>query len=325
MTFEELLSFVQDWMPKRMQHIYLPLLIGQLVDSGGSATLRQLAQSVLAQDESQLQYYEKRLKDMPLKVLKKHDIINTDGNLISLNVKKLTFEQKSHLKMLCEKGLREFIVKKGLGIWDYRLLDTDPIPDSLRYRVLSESGGRCALCGATNKERLLDVDHIKPRSKGGKNEYENLQVLCSKCNRSKGNKDDTDFRNNPGVLVPYCPFCYKNIRERIVDEYEGAVAIKDGYPVSDGHLLIIPKRHSADYFTLTEFEKRDTDRLIEICRKRISENDSSVTGFNIGMNSGVSAGQTIFHCHIHLIPRRDGDTPAPRGGVRGVIPEKMGY
>jgi ATP adenylyltransferase len=80
-----------------------------------------------------------------------------------------------------------------------------------------------------------------------------------------------------------------------------------------------------DYFSLTEIEKRDADRLIEICRKRITEKDSTVTGFNVGMNSGESAGQTIFHCHIHLIPRRDGDTPNPRGGVRGVIPDKMGY
>ncbi len=91
------------------------------------------------------------------------------------------------------------------------------------------------------------------------------------------------------------------------------------------HLLIVPKRHTADYFSLTETERRDADRLIQICRKRISEKDSTVTGFNVGMNSGESAGQTIFHCHIHLIPRRDGDTPSPRGGVRLVIPEKMGY
>ena len=72
-------------------------------------------------------YYGKRLKEMPLKVLSKHDIIKREGNLVSLNVKKLTFEQKSQIKMLCEKALREFIVKKGIGIWDYRLLDTDPI------------------------------------------------------------------------------------------------------------------------------------------------------------------------------------------------------
>ena len=121
--------------------------------------------------------------------------------------------------MLCEKALREFIVKKGLGIWDYRLLDNDPIPDSLRYRVLKESEGRCSLCGATKKNRPLDVDHIKPRSKGGKNEYENLQTLCSKCNRSKGNKDDTDFRGEAAETVNDCIFCYENMKDRIYEEY----------------------------------------------------------------------------------------------------------
>ncbi len=149
---------------------------------------------------------------MPLRVLGKHEVINHEGNLVSLNVKKLTFEQKSQIKMLCDKALREFIVKKGLGIWDYRLLDTDPIPDSLRYRVLKESGGRCAQCGATKKERPPDVDHIKPRSKGGKNEYENLQILCSKCNRSKGNKDNTDFTGELLTSVADCIFCHDNIK-----------------------------------------------------------------------------------------------------------------
>ena len=325
MTYDQLLEFVQEYMPKRMQHIYLPLLVGELVDSDGSATIRQLAEAVLAKDESQVMYYEKRLKEMPLRVLSKHDIIKREGNLVSLNAKKLTFEQKSQIKMLCEKALREFIVKRGLGIWDYRLLDNDPIPDSLRYRVLKESDGRCTLCGATKKERPLDVDHIKPRSKGGKNEYKNLQVLCSKCNRSNGNKDNTDFRNDLIETVDDCQFCCHNLKGRIVEECDSVFAIKDGFPVSEGHILIIPKRHIVDYFTLTETEKRDADRLIQILRKRISDNDTTVTGFNIGINIGESAGQTIFHCHIHLIPRREGDTPNPRGGVRGVIPEKMGY
>jgi diadenosine tetraphosphate (Ap4A) HIT family hydrolase len=169
------------------------------------------------------------------------------------------------------------------------------------------------------------VDHIKPRSKGGKNEYANLQTLCSKCNRSKGNQDDTDFRGGSVASPDGCPFCYDNCEDRIAEELESVFTIKDQFPVSENHLLIIPKRHTADYFSLTENEKRDADRLIQIYRKRISENDRTVTGFNIGMNCGESAGQTIFHCHIHLIPRRDGDTPLPRGGVRGVIPNKMSY
>ena len=111
----------------------------------------------------------------------------------------------------------------------------------------------------------------------------------------------------------------------MIHEYNSVFVIKDGYPVSDGHVLIVPKRHSPDYFSLTEAEIQDANRLIQIMRKQISEKYAAVTGFNVGINSGESAGQTIFHCHIHLIPRRDGDTPNPRGGVRGVIPDKMSY
>lgn len=125
--------------------------------------------------------------------------------------------------------------------------------------------------------------------------------------------------------VPDCPFCYENAKLRVVDEFDSVFTIKDGFPVTDGHLLIIPKRHISDYFALTEKERQDAESLIKILRQRISEKDPSVTGFNVGANSGESAGQTIFHAHIHLIPRRDGDTPNPRGGVRGVIPGKMDY
>lgn len=91
------------------------------------------------------------------------------------------------------------------------------------------------------------------------------------------------------------------------------------------HMLIIPFRHTADFFSMTSQERRGAEDLIRIMRNKISLEDSSVSGFNVGVNCGESAGQTIFHAHIHLIPRRDGDTPNPRGGVRGVIPEKMSY
>jgi len=122
-----------------------------------------------------------------------------------------------------------------------------------------------------------------------------------------------------------CPFCYDNIKNRIVAEQNSVVAIKDSYPVTDGHLLIVSKRHMEDYFSLNEAEKKGIDVLILKLKNRIMDKDQSVTGFNIGTNVGESAGQTIFHAHIHLIPRREGDTPHPRGGVRGVIPEKMSY
>jgi diadenosine tetraphosphate (Ap4A) HIT family hydrolase len=324
MTFDDLIAFLETKMS--MSHIYQPLLIRTLVDAGGSATIRQLANAFLSQDESQLIYYEDRIKQMPLKILGKHGIVTKDGDLVVLNAGKLTLEQKAKIKMLCEQKLQEYVAKRGLSIWDYRLLDKDPIPDSLYYRVLKESGGRCALCGTTRDDRPLHVDHIKPRSRGGKTEYENLQVLCSKCNLTKGNKDETDFRQS---VIPDndsdCRFCHDKVLSRVVEEYETVWAIKDGYPVSDGHHLVLPKRHTPDWFSMTENEKRDADALIRMLQKRLSESDRTITGFNVGINSGESAGQTIFHAHIHLIPRRDGDTPNPRGGVRGVIPGKMGY
>ena len=121
-----------------------------------------------------------------------------------------------------------------------------------------------------------------------------------------------------------CLFC--NIPPvRIVLENELAYAVHDGYPVTEMHSLIIPKRHIQDYFDLTTEELIACDQLIRSLKDEISNSDNSVNGFNIGMNSGETAGQTIFHCHIHLIPRRTGDVDNPRGGVRNVIPGMGNY
>ena len=122
-----------------------------------------------------------------------------------------------------------------------------------------------------------------------------------------------------------CPFCYENIKSEIIERLNSVCAIKDKYPVTIGHILIIPIKHSEDFFLLTASERRDAEKLLLSMKQRISERDSSITGFNIGTNCGKSAGQTVFHAHIHLIPRREGDTPNPMGGVRGVIPDKMSY
>ena len=127
------------------------------------------------------------------------------------------------------------------------------------------------------------------------------------------------------VDLPPCRFCQGKIRNLVVADLDSVWAVRDRHPVSEGHHLIIPKRHAPDWFSMTERERRDAEALLLILKSRISAADRTVTGFNIGMNCGESAGQTVFHAHIHLIPRRDGDTPHPRGGVRGVIPDKMSY
>ena len=122
-----------------------------------------------------------------------------------------------------------------------------------------------------------------------------------------------------------CPFCGANVEERII-QYEGTViSIRDGYPVTRLHTLILPRRHISDYFDFTAREREDADRLLRSLREAILKEDPSVTGFNVGVNCGLSAGQTIMHAHIHLIPRRNGDIANPRGGIRGVIPDKMDY
>lgn len=124
-----------------------------------------------------------------------------------------------------------------------------------------------------------------------------------------------------------CLFCdlQGNDRRRIIAENDLAYAIRDGFPVTAGHTLLIPKRHVQDYFGLTKIEAGAINELMTQQRDLLMIDDPSVEGFNIGMNCGEVAGQTVFHCHVHLIPRRRCDVENPRGGVRHVISGKGFY
>ena len=121
-----------------------------------------------------------------------------------------------------------------------------------------------------------------------------------------------------------CLFC--NTKESgIKFENELAYASYDTYPVSKHHCLIIPKRHIKDYFNLTKEELIACNSLVRIVKDEILKKDKTVKGFNLGTNIGKVSGQSIMHCHFHLIPRRDGDVENPQGGVRSVIPNKQHY
>ena len=122
-----------------------------------------------------------------------------------------------------------------------------------------------------------------------------------------------------------CPFCCPDIRIRIIAENSLCYLIEDKYPVTEGHSLVIPRRHVVDYFGMTSAEQVSANALLQQRKEQLEQSDSSIDGFNIGMNLGSAAGQTIFHSHIHLIPRRFGDIEDPTGGVRFVIPEKANY
>ena len=121
-----------------------------------------------------------------------------------------------------------------------------------------------------------------------------------------------------------CPFCNVEPEREIIASSSFSMAFFDGFPVSPGHVLIIPRRHVASFFELTLEERIDMLNLADDV-KRIVDDKFHPDGYNIGVNIGEAAGQSIFHVHMHLIPRYSGDVPNPRGGVRGVIPARQNY
>ena len=124
--------------------------------------------------------------------------------------------------------------------------------------------------------------------------------------------------NNP------CLFC--NTKESgFTNQNELAYASYDTYPVSKYHCLIIPKRHIKDFFELTDEELVACNDLIRKVKDEVIKKDPNIDGFNLGTNIGRVSGQSILHCHFHLIPRREGDVENPQGGVRSVIPNKQHY
>jgi diadenosine tetraphosphate (Ap4A) HIT family hydrolase len=118
---------------------------------------------------------------------------------------------------------------------------------------------------------------------------------------------------------PGCPFCSERVQAGALARHGTVFAIEDRFPVTRGHVLVIPFRHTRDVFTMTEQEIADASELLRELRDSTLDRDPSVTGFNVGANCGASAGQSVMHAHIHLIPRRDRDTDDVRGGIRGVV------
>ena len=126
------------------------------------------------------------------------------------------------------------------------------------------------------------------------------------------------------VRMEDCLFCHIE-KSRLVMEEENFYIIRDAFPVTDLHTLIISRRHIQSFFELTDSEISSYTKILNKCRIDLLDQDSSISGFNVGFNDGVDAGQTIMHCHVHIIPRRSGDVINPRGGIRGVIPGKQNY
>jgi ATP adenylyltransferase len=326
-SFKRLRDFIQKQM--RMSHIYQPVMLRELIQGGGKASIRKIAGAFLARDESQLEYYEQITKNMPGKVLSKHGIVIRDGDdyRLNANLSSLSSAERNELVRLCDEAIKACLEKRGAAVYDHRRAALGYLSGSLRYEVLKRAGFRCELGGVSADERAIEVDHIVPRKHGGEDDLTNLQALCFKCNANKGARDDEDFRlirEAINARQSGCIFC-EIPDERIIANNPLAFAIRDKYPMTELHTLVIPKRHTPTYFDLFEPERRAINQLLDKLRTETVTKDASVSGFNIGINNGDTAGQTVGHAHVHLIPRRKGDVQDPTGGVRGVIPGKAAY
>jgi diadenosine tetraphosphate (Ap4A) HIT family hydrolase len=125
------------------------------------------------------------------------------------------------------------------------------------------------------------------------------------------------------VSEPGCPFCQPR-DDLVFHRGELVLALWDAFPASPGHALLVPKRHVASWFEATDGERNDLIATLDVARRAVVARHSP-GGFNIGVNVGAAAGQTVFHLHVHLIPRYAGDVPDPRGGIRYVIPARANY
>lgn len=314
MDFEELEHFIEHVM--KMTHVYQPLMIKTLLESGGTATAEDIARDFLNEDKAQLEYYIAIAKRWPKITLQKHNVIKYTGRgkngRFHLLLEKITKEQRERLIELLDIKHKKHIDKVLKEPWYSRRGQREHIPGQVRYDVLAKSGGVCVACGVSSLVRALEVDHIVPVNMGGDNSMSNLQALCYRCNAQKRDRDDTDFVMVLNRLKYRNPECRACMADRI-HENSMAFAIRHGYPEAPMHSVVLPKRHTASFFALLPAEKKFCLDMIDTVKTCIIETDRGVTGFDVGFDAGPMAGDAAGHCGIHVIPRTESDKPRYTG------------
>ena len=192
-TYEQLAHFINHEM--RMSHVYQPVMLRELLKRRGAATVTEVARALLAEDRSQLEYYEQITKNMVGRVLTANrGITDKDGATYRLkDFSHLSNEEIDDLVQLCDAKVAEYLGKRE-DPWSHRRKSTGYVPGTQRYEVLKRARYRCELCGVSAEHKALEVDHIIPRNRGGTDDVSNLQALCYSCNATKRDRDDMDFR-----------------------------------------------------------------------------------------------------------------------------------
>ena len=285
-------------------------MLTQLLENQGRATVTEIAAAILRHDPSQVEYYENITKRMPGRVLTNNrKITERSNNTYSLRGFDELSESEIHkLVEICSDKLSDYLRSNEEWRWNHRRRSSGYISGSKKYQVLKDAKSKCLLCGKLEGQCFLTVDHIVPKEWGGGDDIDNLQALCDKCNFAKGANDNADFRNvskSFEIRESGCPFC-EIPTSTLLSERVLCYSIYDSSPVASGHVLIIPKRHISDYFDLYQPELNAIQRLLIHHKALLQNSDESITGFNVGFDSGEAAGQTISHCHLNLIPAPEG-------------------
>ncbi len=299
MEYEELARFLRQTMS--MTHIYQPVMIRKILESGGTATTDEIAREFLLQDDSLLEYYRRTVKRWPKKTLLKHKVVTYERDRFSLTADDLTEEEKDEIVNICNQRIEEY-VDNYQDKWGVKT-NMEPT-GGIRYDVMAKSRGVCVACGMDSHAAALEVDHIIPVSRGGKTILSNLQALCRRCNAEKRNRDATDFVSWHKRLKYHkkgCLVC--DIRP----DYKMGLAfsVNERHPASEMHCLVAPMRHVPDFFGMIPAEQHHCMEMVGTVKSRIMSSDETVCGFDVGFAGGFAGDDA--HCMIHVIPRREGD------------------
>jgi 5-methylcytosine-specific restriction endonuclease McrA len=220
MIYKKLNQFISSEM--RMAQVYQPVMLIELLKNKGEATVNQIAKAILDKDPTQIEYFSEIVKNMVGRALTKNrGITEKDGNTYKLiGSQELTADERLELISLCEQKIQDFENRRGDSIWQHRKRGHRPISGSDQDEVLCRAKFKCELCGISADEKNIEVDHIFPKSLGGKDDLANYQALCYSCNAAKRNTDDTDFREFKTLYESRetnCLFCdiQKNDNQRI--------------------------------------------------------------------------------------------------------------
>jgi diadenosine tetraphosphate (Ap4A) HIT family hydrolase len=271
MTYDELLDFLKNRM--RLSHVYQPLLVLCLVRAGGRATLRQLAVSFLVGDDSIVDYYVERIRQMPVPVLAGHGVVQREGDVVSLTTGPLTREQTRRIEGVCRERLESFLRRRGL--------DLEAVPEILRQQAL----------GAVNRSGSSHptLDSTGPGTFGPYPSPDRTEAEAF----------------GPGRAVAGCPLCSPEVKALAVAKNRLAYAVRHPRARDPGHVIVVPHRHTPDFFEMTAGERRDAEDLLLYLRDRIRNASSRVVAFDVITSSNPKTA----HAHIHLIPRTaDGGT-----------------